>query len=473
MAANCECAEKAALVRRVFVVDAAGLGHDAEVEYRTVVRKMGWALSGRKVMPVSLDDAVQMLSSAKRKRYLEARESLRVSPVWRRDAQVSMFVKADKVDHVDSGAKKPRAIQGRSPRYNLALARYMKPIEHSLMVWKGLRRGVPRTRVFAKGLDSRGRASLVLRKCANFSDPVVVSLDAHSMDASVLPVHLLGNDHCYVQMCGYQEFRRLLSWRDVNHGRTASGLKYTITGNRMSGDLDTGIGNSLISYAYITASMRYLGIAKWDILCDGDDVLLFFDRRANMMDIKQACFRYGFDVDGDVVVIKKEEDYCNIEFCRSKLVWTPRGWNFCRNPARALCCFGVTHRFAMCDIDVYRRYLRGCAMCESHCSFDLPLLGPWAWDVYRSLEGKPILDDEDMWRGGVHLKDPRAIPSRVHRKTRRHFQIAFGLSPEQQTSFEAANYVRIAQLFMPEETDQDCVVSGDHHYWLHDTSYLA
>jgi hypothetical protein len=217
--------------------------------------------------------------------------------------------------------------------------------------------------------------------------------------------------------------------------------------------------------------MNYLGIRKWDIFCDGDDVLLFFDGSVDVVLVKDACLRYGFDVDGEMTVVDKEEDYCNIEFCRSKMVWTPRGWNFCRNPARALCCFGVSHRFASCDIAVYRRYLRGCAMCESHCSFDLPLLGPWAWDVYRCLEGRPILDDEDMWRGGVHLQDPRAVPSRVHPKTRRHFQVAFGLTPEQQLQFECNNLSRVAQLFQPEQLEQDCVVYGSHHFWLHDVSY--
>lgn len=472
MAANCRCCEAAALSRRVFVVDEEDLVGPAYDEYMWMANRVKLALSGRRVLPVSLLEAVSLLSKAKRRRYLDAYDSLQVSPVSRKDARVEMFIKADKVDHCGLEAKKPRAIQGRNPRYNLELATHMKPIEHALMSWKGLRRGVVRTRVFAKGLDAKGRASLIIKKTRAFARPCVVSLDAHSMDASVLPVHLECNDACYLAMCPGSGFERLLSWRKVNIGRTSHGIRYSLRGNRMSGDLDTGIGNSLISYVYISAAMRYLGLRKWDILCDGDDVLLFMDGRASMVDLKAACLRYGFDVDGDVVEIKSEEDLCHVEFCRSRIVWTPRGHTLCRNPARALACFGVSHRFASVPLAVYRRYLKGCAMCESHASWDLPLLGPWAWTAYTSLEGKPILDDEDMWRGGVHLSDPRAVPSRVHPKTRRHFELAFGFSVEQQLEFESRNDSRAQQMLLEESTTEDAVVYSSHYLWLNDVEYL-
>nr|WAK73595.1 RNA-dependent RNA polymerase [Phytophthora palustris tombus-like virus 1] len=466
--AQCACTEKAALARRVYVRQEAW-SRPMEKQFRSVVKDCKTEFRTWHTKTLELDEAVLQLSDSKRKRYLEAAKSLRERPWEPSDANIKMFVKADKLTGVLGEAKKPRAIQGRSPRHNLRFAQWMKPIEHALMVWKGRPRGVERTRVFAKGLNAKQRASLILRKCANFKNPLVISVDASSFDASVSVKHLRAMHELYRAMNSDPEFAELLQTQLHNKGVTQHGHKYEIDGNRMSGDVDTGIGNSILNYCIMAACMRAAGVKRWDLLCDGDDALLFMEDGDCDFAIVSDCARgLGFSLTGDAASIT-HENYYDIEFCRARPVWCPGGWILCRNPWRAVACFGCTHKFARVPFESYRRFLKGCAMCELHVSNELPMIGALAQEVYTRTRGKAILGDEERWRNSVRLNPtPSGVkPVKVHAITRAHIELGFGITVEEQRTYEASVKERVDSLSLPERKSIDAVIEPSQHYWLH------
>merc|ERR1711982_285948 len=88
----------------------------------------------------------------------------------------------------------------------------------------------------------------------------------------------MGTHRVYKALVGKShELSWLLRETLVNSGKTKHGILYKIIANRMSGDMDTGIGNSLLAFLLVWTVMRQLRLRKWDLLCDGDDILVFTD----------------------------------------------------------------------------------------------------------------------------------------------------------------------------------------------------
>jgi len=138
-----------------------------------------------------------------RKRYLAAESSLmHDGPISSGDYVLRAFLKSEKVQF--SKFAKPRMIFPRSPRYNLALASYLKPFEHWL--WGNLKsvaqRGVLPSRVVAKGLNPHQRANLIRRKMRGIRDCVVFEVDGKAFEAHVDVRQLLQEDGVYLAAFG-------------------------------------------------------------------------------------------------------------------------------------------------------------------------------------------------------------------------------------------------------------------------------
>jgi hypothetical protein len=74
--------------------------------------------------------------------YQRAVDSLRSEPVRRDDARIKPFVKAEKINVSKKPDPCPRLIQPRSPRYNVEVGVYLKPLERLVYraiakVWGG------------------------------------------------------------------------------------------------------------------------------------------------------------------------------------------------------------------------------------------------------------------------------------------------------------------------------------------------
>jgi hypothetical protein len=105
---------------------------------------------------VPRDQYPGLYSGRKQLVYQRAYEGLLSRPISRKDAYVSTFIKAEKVNFSAKGDPAPRVIQPRSPRYNLEVGRYLKLFEAELV------HGFERLRgynVILKGLNADRVAS--------------------------------------------------------------------------------------------------------------------------------------------------------------------------------------------------------------------------------------------------------------------------------------------------------------------------
>lgn len=402
----------------------------------------------------SLEQTAESYTGSLRSRYLRALTSLKEDgPLTARDHFLRCFLKAEKCDTRFKNPK-PRMIFPRDPRYNLVLASWLKPFEHWL--WGNLKsvgsRGVPKTRVVAKGLNPRQRANLIVRKFRAIRDCVVFEVDGKAFEAHVERWLLelehsvyktaygkLGNSQGFsAEEYAHHSLARLLA-KQLRLRGAAGGIRFERDGGRASGDFNTGMGNSLIMVAVVDAVMKLLNV-QFDSLTDGDNALLFIRK----CDLSHVTGRFGAEalrVSGFEMVLERPVDYLEgIRFGQSAPLQDESGWRMVRDWRKVL-SQGTSSHAHLHEPRFIPSFLAGVAMCEHSLNAGVPILGEWS---YRLREGcRAARPAAHCWRDyealGVDLDglaEPVLVP--VAAITRLSFERAFGVSPEAQLAIEAS-----------------------------------
>lgn len=268
---NCQCNEYIALRERVLgeVPEPTSDGvRMLRAEARRIARRLPT------VVPMSEERFVSRYSGKRRTRYANALASLRNNPLdLRKDSHVQAFVKAEKFSPWAKTNPAPRMIQGRNARYNIRLGCFLVPIEQALYTLTSPRGH----RLIGKGLNLSQRAGLLERKMREFARPAVVSFDCARFDQHVSLEQLEAEHLVYNTAIPDPELRQLLRAQLRNRGHTQGGWGYKTKGKRMSGDMNTALGNCLVMITMVLAAMRHLGIKNYEILDDGDDCLVIVE----------------------------------------------------------------------------------------------------------------------------------------------------------------------------------------------------
>jgi len=251
---------------------------------------------------------------------------------------MSTFVKLEKLP--DNPAKPdpaPRAIQPRAPRYNVELGRYLKKMEKNLCegiaeLWGGA--------TVMKGRNAHGVAKCMREMWEQFVDPVAVGLDATRFDQHV-SVPALGFEHSlYVALTPEGRHRaklkRLLQMQLRNRGyaRAPDGsIKYEVDGRRMSGDMNTGLGNCCLMSAMMKGFCEKVGLTA-RLANNGDDCVLVFERShlGKLVGLEDYFLRLGFVMEIESPVFEFEK----VDFCQTSPVWDGYRWVMVRNPWKSI-----------------------------------------------------------------------------------------------------------------------------------------
>jgi hypothetical protein len=299
-----------------------------------VVRKMP-----KFTEPITSEEFVQLYNGPKRRRYEAAAENvLSRGGITEKDARISLFIKDEKVLSWNKVDPAPRLISPRSPEYCLELGRFIKPIEH--LLYKAVARVWGEVTIY-KGLNFNERGEGLRQKWESFDDPVAIGLDASRFDQHV-SVEALKWEHsiykgCYVGPQKYLQW--LLDQQLVNQGECFvddKHIAYSVEGGRMSGDMNTALGNCLIMTAIVWHYLKSLGV-QGKLANDGDDCVLFLEREdleVVMKDLPQFFRERGFTMKVEKPVYTFEE----IEFCQCHPVWNGEQWTMCRNLPKVLFC---------------------------------------------------------------------------------------------------------------------------------------
>lgn len=412
----------------------------------------------------TLERTAMSYSGSLQRRYLEAARSLSEDPLSPEDWKLKCFVKAEKLD-VRAKASKPRLIFPRSPRYNLALAAFLKPFEHWLWgVLKGVaQRGVRRSRVVGKGLNPERRANLIRRKMSEFADPLVMEVDGKAFEAHISADMVKLEHSCYLAAFRGSKDLAYLLGKQRTAGNAPGGIKFSRPGGRASGDFNTGMGNSLIMAAVVDCAMGIIG-CKYDSLIDGDNALLFVER-SDMPRVVADFPPLAQDHGGQEMVLEKPTGvFEEVVFGQSHPIDTGYRLGMVRDWKKVLSGATSSHNH-MHHYGEVHRFLLGVAICEYSLARGVPVLGDYFYQLQadcRKVASTPLGESHyrDYQAMGVNVREvlgktPVWVePTMVARVS---FERAFGVSPREQVLLEG-RLPRISFSSLP-----PVLVGLDHH----------
>lgn len=243
--------------------------------------------------------------------------SLKEDPLSSKDHQVSMFLKAEKWVLMPGEPLKPaRAIQFRGPRYNIELGRYLLPLEE--LLWSNLGHGGVRIRDqvwlhSSKGLTPNARARQVRALWDRYPGARALCLDHSRFDAHLSEEVLRMEHRVYTGLLGGARLLRwLLAAQCRTKGSTKHGRKYRTSGGRCSGDVNTALGNTIVSGLVLIAASH--DISELSILVEGDDGVVFGPGPV-IQHLGQVLagrvLAYGFELKISEARTLGEIDYCS------------------------------------------------------------------------------------------------------------------------------------------------------------------
>lgn len=255
-----------------------------------------------------------------------------------RDASVHVFIKNEKTDRSTKADPVPRVISPRSPLYNIRVGRYLKKIEHKMFKSIGKLYGHP---TVMKGYDIHDTARLMKEKWDMLNDPVAVGLDASRFDQHV-SLEALKFEHevcidAFAMKKDKFKLRKLLSHQLINRctGYTPDGMiKYTVEGTRMSGDMNTSLGNCILMCGMIWSYLQEKKIVG-HLANNGDDCVVFMERK-DLAKFSKNLDSWFLELGFNMVVESPVYEFEQVEFCQTKPIFDGNKWVMCRNPRTAI-----------------------------------------------------------------------------------------------------------------------------------------
>lgn len=427
---DCLCNELQALYNRHLcqAADGAKLSEHGVKAMRKVARELAQTIGpiGR----VSQKYIVDHKPSAKRAGYEQARISLLTRPLTKKDTKISMFVKNEKVLLSEVQTKEPRAIQFRPRRFNLVYATYYHPFEQALFKMDWRHTG----RVVAKGLNQDGRAMRLRKMYDAHAQPACVLIDFSRFDSHVTRQHLRLEHAVTRKCCGrHGDLEFCMRSQIENSGRSKHGIRYKSSGGRMSGDQNTGGGNSVINLLQLQAWLDHSGV-EGQIFLDGDDSVVIVERQdLGELDPMWLQNNIGMKVKSSVVL--RFED---IEFCQCQPVEiAPGKWRMVRNPSRAISKDVVTVQ--KYPAKVLPKLLAAIGDCELSLNIGVPIMQEFARYLTRASSKRVALPNDMAFRARemCAIRPGKAHPREIHPLARVSFQRAFGISVSEQLLLES------------------------------------
>ncbi len=375
-------------------------------------------------------------SGRRRTVYENAYESLKNKGLSRVDSYINFFLKVEKTNFTAKEDPVPRGISPRSPRYHVELGRFIKPIEKE--VYRHIE-GMFGARAVFKGLNSFARAKFLRSHWEGFTDPVAVGLDASRFDQHVSSAALEWEHNIYMHFFPRNKLlKKLLQWqrRNVGFGRVCDGtVKFDIEGRRMSGDMNTALGNCLLMCSLLHAYTSQF-TSKFALANDGDDCVLIVERLEYdkiIFGLSTWFTEMGFSMKIEDPVYEFEK----IVFCQSQPVCVDGTWIMVRDPITALSKDCVSLKPLDNDL-LFRRWIAAVGEGGLSLAGRVPIWQEFYKQLYDSAKGaKPLKDDPTQETGLVMLcKGMRQTFGPISDGTRVSFYKAFGIEPARQRSIE-------------------------------------
>lgn len=392
-----------------------------------------------KTAPITHASFVHSYEGRKRCRYQEALDRINNGRFdLKRSAEVSVFLKFEKTDRTSKSDPVPRVISPRDPCYNVKLGRYLKKLEKPLF---SAIDGLFQERTIMKGLNAEKSANVLREKWESFTDPVAVGLDASRFDQHVSKSALEWEHDIYLQCFPSGKHRRLLKkildLQLENHcfGTVRDGeLRYVVEGTRMSGDMNTSMGNCLLMCSMIWAYLHEFCInAK--LANNGDDCVLFLER-ADLNKLNNL-YPWFLDVGFNMAIEKPVDEFEQLEFCQTKPVFDGRVWIMCRKPSALAKDAVLLHPWDDKSQSYFRGWLHSIGIGGLRLAGGLPIFQEFYAMYLRSgKQGRKKYDHLVGYNMKDALKDLKRDYCEISPVCRASFYSAFGITPDEQVCLE-------------------------------------
>jgi hypothetical protein len=415
-----------------------------------MLRNMAKRLRARlpHVAPDPYYEMPEHYTGAKRERYIRATDDVVQNGMCKQYAGVNAFVKFEKGNPKAKPDADPRMIQFRDPRYCVAVGRWLKPIEHHLYSLTGDGKWWPRTRWVGKGLNQRERAMLLFRKRAAIPGKTVTfGIDVSRFDRGVDVEHLEIEHSIYNKMARSKFFAALLKYQLFNVVRTSRGMRYTLHGGRMSGDMNTGLGNCILAAIMLTAyAFHTLGPQEgnWDILVDGDDALLIVHKKHEATVDATLLPQYA-EFGMKCRLENKGEEMEEILWCQCKPVeYAPGLYKFIDHPSRVFSRALGSTKFNTKSVAYRKRLVATIGKGLIAINLGIPVLQAFGEALVRA-GGERCLAPDQALTGGVYYKVKYELgdrdiadvtPSPIAPIARQSFEKAHGIAIDEQHRLE-------------------------------------
>ncbi len=400
--------------------------------------------------PMEREDFPLLYQGRKRTIYQQAVESLAVKSVCRKDAKLKTFVKAEKINFTSKGDPAPRVIQPRDPRYNVEVGRYLKPLEPK--IYKAVERIFGDVTIF-KGLNAQDSATKMYNKWRRYRKPVAIGLDASRFDQHVSKEALEWEHSCYTGcFSDSRELSKLLQWQILNEGvgYVEDGkVKYSVEGCRMSGDMNTALGNCVIMCGLVHAYCKHVGIDKFSLANNGDDCVVIIES-THLQRFSEGLQDWFLEMGFNMKVEDPVYDFERIEFCqthpvRVEDIYHPSKGHaieqfvMCRSAPVALAkdCMSIKH---LSSRAVYEKQLTAIGECGLALTGGLPVFQSFYQGMLRAGRGQRFRNIDQVYVANSGKEMLRAGMKRqlmqVSQESRYSFWLAFGITPDQQVELE-------------------------------------
>lgn len=391
-----------------------------------------------KTAPISYKEFVSSYSGRKGVVYQNALDRMRNSS-WNinDEANVKVFVKYEKTDCTTKIDPVPRVISPRSSLFNLRIGRFLKPLEKR--VFRAFEELFQHPTII-KGYNSERSAELLLEKWEKFNDPVAIGLDASRFDQHV-SVDALKWEHqiyldCFPNGKDKRKLAKLLELQLVNNctGYAPDGeLKYTIEGTRMSGDMNTSLGNCVLMCSMIHAYGVERGV-KIHLANNGDDCVVFLERK-DLDRFSDGLFDWFIGMGFNMAIEPPAYEFGKIEFCQTKPVYDGHKWLMVRNPITAITKDSVMmHNWG--GEKLFRGWLDAVGTGGIALTGGVPIFQSFYRMFVRSGQNRSIPIDLLAWSMREGMKGMSRSYGVVSPQARSSFYDSFGITPDEQVCLE-------------------------------------
>jgi hypothetical protein len=389
--------------------------------------------------PLTRLEFVETFRGRKRKLYEDAYSSLMRESVKDKDAELRVFVKYEKTNFTQKTDPVPRVISPRSPRYNIEVGRYLRRVEEKIFRSIGRLYGHP---TVMKGFNSQTTGRLLREKWDKFVDPVAVGVDASRFDQHV-SVDALVSEHRVYGWCfkgrRCRSLRRLLAkqLKNVCKGYAVDGkLEYRSEGGRMSGDMNTSLGNCILMCIMLHAYAKLRRVSV-HLANNGDDCVIFLEKRdlaRFMSGFKEWFHEMGFNM----VVEDPVDCFEKLEFCQTHPVFVgsmPTDYLMVRHPfwgiAKDTCCVHAWQSSRM-----FKGWLHAVGTGGLAATGGVPIFQDFYTTLIRDGAYVKSASDSQSWGVRQLSKGMARVYQPVKAVTRASFYYAFGITPDEQLVIE-------------------------------------